>query len=94
MLGELIMNICRSPDQSSSPDIDNVAMSLYNIRDECIEEGRLDCIRNDEIRQRLQQRSSVEVVKEKRLNWRAKVIEKPGSLVGKVLAGEVEGRRP
>ena len=55
---------------------------------------RLDCIRNDEIRQRLQQRSIVEVVKERRLNWRADVIEKPGSLVGKVLAGEVEGRRP
>ena len=33
---------------------------------------RLDCIRNDEIRQRLQQRSIVEVVKERRLNWRAK----------------------
>ena len=56
--------------------------------------SRLDCIRNDEIRQRLQQRSSVEVMKERRLKWRAKVIEKPGSLVGKVLAGEVEGRRP
>ena len=36
----------------------------------------------------------MEVVKEKRLNWRAKVIEKPGSLVRKVLAGEVEIRRP
>ena len=68
-------------------------------RDECIEEGsrsdyRLDCIRNVEIRQRLQQRSIVEVVKERRLNWRAKVREKPGSWVGKVLAGEVEGRIP
>ena len=55
---------------------------------------RLDCIRNDEIRQKLQQRSIVEVVKERRLNWKTKVIEKPGSLVRKVLAGEVEGRRP
>ena len=32
-------------------------------------------------------------MKERRLNWRAKVIEKLGSLVGKILAGEVEGRR-
>ena len=55
---------------------------------------RLDCIRNDEIGQRLEQRSIVEVVEERRLNWRAKVRKKPGSLVGKVLAGEVEGRRP
>ena len=44
---------------------------------------RLDCIRNDEIRQRLQQRSIVEVVKERRLNWRVKVIKKLGSLVGR-----------
>ena len=50
---------------------------------------RLDCIRNYEIRQRLQQRSIVEVMKEI-INWTANVIEKPGSLVRKVLAGEVE----
>ena len=54
---------------------------------------RLDCIRNDEIRQRLQQRSIVEVVKERRLNWKAKVIEKPG-IFGRESIGEVEGRRP
>ena len=39
---------------------------------------RLDCIRNDEMRQRLQQRSIVEVMKERILNWRAKVSVKPG----------------
>ena len=39
---------------------------------------RLDCIRNNEVRQRLQQRSIVEVVKERRLNWRAKLREKAG----------------
>ena len=56
---------------------------------------RLDCIRNEEIRRRLQlQRSIVEFVKERRENWRAKVMDRTGSLVGKVLTGELEGRRP
>ena len=52
----------------------------------------LDCIRNDEIRQRLQQRSIVEVIKERILNWRAKVSEKPESLVGKGI-GRRGGRK-
>ena len=39
---------------------------------------------------RLQQRSIVEVVKERREKWQAKVMEKTGSLVEKVMTGEVE----
>ena len=54
---------------------------------------RLECIRNEKIRHRLQQRSIVEVVKERIEIWRAKVMEKTGSLVEKVMTGEVEGRR-
>ena len=41
---------------------------------------RLDCIRNEEIRHRLQQRSIVEIVKERRENWWVNVMEKTGSL--------------
>ena len=36
----------------------------------------------------------MEVVKERSEKWRAKVMEKTGSLVEKVITGEVEGRRP
>ena len=54
---------------------------------------RLDCIRNEETKCRLQQRSIVEVVKERREKWQAKEMEKTGSLVEKVTTGEVEGRR-
>ena len=42
---------------------------------------------------RLQQRSIMEVVKERREKWQAKEMEKTGSLVEKVTTGEVEGRR-
>ena len=55
---------------------------------------RLDCIRSEHIRCRLQQRSIVEVVQERRENWRVKVTEKPGSLVEQIMTREVEGRRP
>ena len=55
---------------------------------------RLDCIRNKEIIRTLQQRSIVEVGRERTQKWRAKVMEKTGSLVAKVMTGEVEGRRP
>ena len=41
--------------------------------------ARLECIRNEEIRHRLQQKSALEVMKEKRESWRVKVIEKLGS---------------
>ena len=50
---------------------------------------RMDHIRN-EIRHRLQQRSIVDVVRERR---RVKVMEKPESLVERVMAGEIEGRQ-
>ncbi len=47
-----------------------------------------------EIRHRLQQRSIVDVVRERRERWRVKVMEKPESLVERVMVGEIEGRRP
>ena len=50
--------------------------------------------RNEEIRRRLQQRSIVEVIKERSEKWWAKVMAKTGSLVEKVITGEVEGRKP
>ena len=40
---------------------------------------RMDHIRNEEIRHRLQQRSIVNVVRERRDRWRVKVMEKPES---------------
>ena len=56
---------------------------------------RMDHIRNEEIRHRLQQRWIVDViVRERRERWRVKVMEKPESLVEKVMVGEIEGRRP
>ena len=55
---------------------------------------RLEHIRNEVVRQRLQQRSIVDVVKEKRESWRVKVMETQGSLKEWVMAGEVEGRWP
>ena len=55
---------------------------------------RLEHIRNEEVRQRLQQRSIVDVIRVKRESWRVKVMETQGSLVERVMAGEVEGRRP
>ena len=55
---------------------------------------RLEHIRNEEVRQRLQQRSILDVVREKRESWRVKVMETLGSLMERVMAGEVEGRRP
>ena len=54
---------------------------------------RLDCIKNEEIRHRLQQRTIVEVAKERREKWRAKAM-KTGSLVEKVMTGVAGGRRP
>ena len=55
---------------------------------------RMDHIRNEEIRQRLEQRSIVDVVRERRERWRMKVMEKPESLVERVMVGEIEGRWP
>ena len=55
---------------------------------------RMDHIRNEAIRHRLQQRLIVDVVRERRERWRVKVMEKPESLVERVMVGEIEGRRP
>ena len=55
---------------------------------------RLDCFRIEHIRSRLHQRSIVEVVQERRENWRVKVSEKPGSLIEQIMTEGVEGRRP
>ncbi len=55
---------------------------------------RMDHIRNEEIRHRLQQRSIVDVVRERRERWRVKVTEKPESLVERVMVGEIKGRCP
>ena len=51
-------------------------------------------IRNEEIRQRLQQRLIIDVVRDTRESWRVKVMKKPKSLVEKAMTGEVEGRWP
>ena len=50
--------------------------------------------RNDEIRHRLQQRSIVDVVRERRERWRVEVMVKPESLVERVMVGEIEGKLP
>ena len=55
---------------------------------------RMDHIRNEEIRHRLQQRLIVDEVRERRERWRVKVMEKPESLVERVMVGEIEGMRP
>ena len=55
---------------------------------------RRDRIRNEEMRHRLQQRSIVGVVRERRERWRVKVMEKPEHLVERVMVGEIEGRQP
>ena len=55
---------------------------------------RMDHIRNEEIRHRLQQRSIVDIMRERIERWRVKVMEKPESLVERVMVGEIEGRRP
>ena len=55
---------------------------------------RMDHIRNEEIRHRLQQRLIVDVVRERRERWRVKLMVNPESLVERVMVGEIEGRRP
>ena len=55
---------------------------------------RMDHIRNEEIRHRLQQKSIVDVFRERREKWRVKVTEKLESLVERVMVGEKEGRQP
>ena len=50
---------------------------------------RMDHIRNEEIRHRLQQRSTVDVVRERRERWRVKVMEKPEGLVERVMVRKI-----
>ena len=54
---------------------------------------RMDHIRNKEIRHRLQLRSIVDVVRERRERWRVKGSE-PESSVERVMVREIEGRQP
>ena len=55
---------------------------------------RLDCMRSEEIRKALKQEAVVTQVMRRREGWKDKVMENHGSLMGKVLRGQVEGKRP
>ena len=55
---------------------------------------RLDCVRSEDIRNRLKQEAVVAQVKRRREGWKDRVIENQGSLIEKVMRGQVEGRRP
>ena len=55
---------------------------------------RLECVRNEVIRERLKQEAVVAQVKRRREVWREKVIENEGSLVNRVMNGQVAGKRP
>ena len=55
---------------------------------------RLDCMRSEEIRKALKQEAVVTQVMRRREGWKDKVTENHGSLMGKVLRGQVEGKRP
>ena len=54
---------------------------------------RLDFVRNEVIRDRLKQEAVVAQVKRREV-WREKVIENEGSLVNRVMNGQVAGSRP
>ena len=55
---------------------------------------RLNCMRSEEIRKALKQRAVVTQVKRRREWWKDKVMENHGSLMGNVMRGQVEGKRP
>ena len=55
---------------------------------------RLDCVRNEEIRKGLKQEAVVAQAKRMREEWEDRVLENQGSIVKKVMRGQVEGRRP
>ena len=55
---------------------------------------RLDCMRSEEIRKALKQEAVVTQVMRRREWWKDKVTENHGSLMGKVMRGQVEGKRP
>ena len=54
---------------------------------------RLECVRNKAIRERLKQEAVVAQVKRRRELWREKMIENEGSLVNRVMNGQVAGKR-
>ena len=54
---------------------------------------RLDCVRNEEIREGLKQDAVVAQVKRRREGWKDSVGE-TGQYNQKVIRGQVEGRRP
>ena len=54
---------------------------------------RLDCVRNEVIRERLKQEALIAQVKRRREVWREKVIENEGSLVNRVMNGQVNCRK-
>ena len=55
---------------------------------------RLDYARSEEIRKVLKQEAVVTQVTRKREWWKYKVMENYGSLIGKIIRGQVEGKRP
>ena len=54
----------------------------------------LECVRNEAIRERLKQEAVVAQVKRRRDLWTEEMIENEGSLVNKVMKGQVAGKRP
>ena len=55
---------------------------------------RLDCVRNEEIRKGLKQEAVVAQMKRRREGWKGRVLENQGSIVEKMMRGQVEERRP
>ena len=55
---------------------------------------RLERVRNEAIRERLKQEAVVAQVKRRRELWREKMIENEGSLVNRVMKGQVAEKRP
>ena len=54
---------------------------------------RLDCMRSEEIRKALKQEAVVTQVKRKKEWWKDRVMENHGSLMGKEMRGQVEGKQ-
>ena len=55
---------------------------------------RLDCVRNEEIRKVLKKGAVVTQVMKRREWWKDKVMGNHGSLMEKVMRGQVDGERP
>ena len=54
---------------------------------------RLECVRNEAIREKLKQEAVVAQVKRRRELWREKMIENDGSQVNRVMNGQVAAKR-